>query len=556
MSAPKHPHADLAIGQVSEQGYDLGLHGSAELGTVHVGVSVEGHEGAIQSVGLFVDAPRIGKLLVALALQPEGAPQLTSVARLDANGVAAARGSVAQGPALQLAKLGAELALERRRTADAELALAKVQAMGFERSLPQAAQTIAELETVKAKVEELEDSLAELSSELQRSGAQLVEAGARASSLEKALASAKASGTAADLDRADAAERVATLEAELDASRASSEERAQGHRFELETLSAELESERAAHAEQRNRRSALERELAAAALERDQGLRKLNERSLELDSAAALKAEAVARAVRVERQLRTEQATVTELSALRERLTAEGEQSRAALEATSAERDQARQEHAKLTGELTAEREISKSRLEALTEERHRRDELIQDIAFIRSEVADLSTSKGSLLDRLDEMARREDKRQATTGEINNLLRDAEVVSSDRQTSLRRMQARAEKLEGVASEAQAELASVRAQLEEASKAQQVVEALISERDALKVQISYFQKQIGAYQRQLNAAPPSSPGSAPHRRAAQPSAGDLPLPAEWSESSSALPADEVVAENVKPTRRKP
>jgi chromosome segregation ATPase len=211
-------------------------------------------------------------------------------------------------------------------------------------------------------------------------------------------------------------------------------------------------------------------------------------------------------------------------------------QAQARVEELSGQLDAERAARAQVAAELADLKKAEAGHLEELAEERTRRDELLRDIAYIRGEVADLSTTKGALVNRLDSMTRREEKRRASTGEMTDLLRDAEVVASDRATSLRRMQARAESMEELAAQTQAKVAALEAELSEARVAKQVAQALKLECDALKTQIVFFQKQLGALQRQREVAArvptvpmrPAVPAD-PHRELTE----EHTLPAEWA-----------------------
>jgi hypothetical protein len=85
---------------------------------------------------------------------------------------------------------------------------------------------------------------------------------------------------------------------------------------------------------------------------------------------------------------------------------------------------------------------------------------------------------------------------------MTSLLRDREAVAADRTAALRKVQVRAEKLESQLAEKEAELAGLRAELEAEQGARAQSATLQSERDELRVQMAYFQKQIGSLQRTI------------------------------------------------------
>jgi DNA repair exonuclease SbcCD ATPase subunit len=144
--------------------------------------------------------------------------------------------------------------------------------------------------------------------------------------------------------------------------------------------------------------------------------------------------------------------------------------------------------------------------------------------------VTDLSSTKGALVSRIDSMSKREQKRQKSTAEISNLLRDAEVVAADKQVTARKLQAHAGRLEEQLVEVNARNESLEQRLAAAEAAQAELTPqlaqITAERDKLKIDIQFFQKQIGAMQR--NAAKPSAP--APVRPVVMPVAPPAPVPA--------------------------
>src|SRR3954464_9365274 len=75
-------------GQRAGSGYDVGLHAKDALGTFDVGLAVEGVPGAGESLGVYIQAPRVGRLRVAFAVTPEGVTRLAALERRDDDGLA------------------------------------------------------------------------------------------------------------------------------------------------------------------------------------------------------------------------------------------------------------------------------------------------------------------------------------------------------------------------------------------------------------------------------------------------------------------------------------
>ena len=142
-----------------------------------------------------------------------------------------------------------------------------------------------------------------------------------------------------------------------------------------------------------------------------------------------------------------------------------------------------------------------------LDEEHRRREELVQDIAYIRSQVTDLASTKGSLLVRLDTMANRETKRQASAQEMSSALQDAEAVAADRAMGMRRMQVRAEKLESELAEARAALSAGQGALSPMQPRSLPRRTLCGTSGTnCRVQLQFLQKQVAAHQRAKPVAP--------------------------------------------------
>ena len=113
-----------------------------------------------------------------------------------------------------------------------------------------------------------------------------------------------------------------------------------------------------------------------------------------------------------------------------------------------------------------------------------------------------------------------------------DLLRDAEVVAADKQTTARRLQAHAGKLEEQLVELRQLNESLEARLAAAEAAHAELAQVTGERDRLKIDIGFFQKQIGAMQRNARAAPAVPMVAAPVPAA--PAKEEVELPSEWDE----------------------
>ena len=181
---------------------------------------------------------------------------------------------------------------------------------------------------------------------------------------------------------------------------------------------------------------------------------------------------------------------------------------------------------------LGQEREALAKRQLALEEEQGLRDEMVKDLAFIQSQVSDLSTTKGALVSRIDSMSKRETKRQKSTADSLDLLRDAEVVAADKQTTARRLQAHAGKLEEQLVELRQLNEALEARLAAAETAHTELVQVTRERDGLKIDIAFFQKQIGAMQR--NARPAPAPAVVAPPVPVAPEKDAIVLPSEWDD----------------------
>jgi myosin protein heavy chain len=164
--------------------------------------------------------------------------------------------------------------------------------------------------------------------------------------------------------------------------------------------------------------------------------------------------------------------------------------------------------------ELGQVRTTSEQRGAELEEERRQRDELVRDLAYIQSQVADLATTKGALVSRVTQMTKRETQRQKSTAEFSDLLRTAEVVAADVKTTARRHEGRALQLEAQLKGLEEVIAGLQAQLATAAQTSQQLQEVTAERDALKIDVTFFQKQIGALQRAKQQPRPARPATAP------------------------------------------
>ena len=109
----RQPRADIACRRTQGAGYDVGVDAEAEVGRLSLGIYLDEADDQTKAVGLYVNAPRIGSLLVSLSLDKDGHAEVASVTRTDG----AAR-VVSSPTAAALARLEAELATERERAAE------------------------------------------------------------------------------------------------------------------------------------------------------------------------------------------------------------------------------------------------------------------------------------------------------------------------------------------------------------------------------------------------------------------------------------------------------
>jgi chromosome segregation ATPase len=563
--------AQLIHERPSESGYDVGLHADAAVGPVEVGVSVEQQEGLPPTLGISVEAPMLGRLTLAAIIEADGGLHLAALTRELDGKVAHASASDAEAARLALERSSATLAQERARTALLEAQLAEARAQLAQARAESAAadelgtlaeQALTEAHAARAELQadferrqaaavshELEDHLAKAQDERARA--------------EEALSDAQGGARSLEADKASAEEAARTVSSELGRSK----RQVAGLQQSVDALTAELGTLRYAKQELAEQLQQVQEQAAAAEIEgvgRTEEIARLHgdvaglQAELErfraevLESsaqAAAREADGREQVADVERRLALESERAagyeTSYTHASNRVT-EAQQKIEALNGTVADMAQEASDlqvrAQKAEAALEAEKVRSAERQGELDEEHRRREELVQDIAYIRSQVTDLASTKGSLLVRLDTMANRETKRQASAREMSSALQDAEAVAADRAMGMRRMQVRAEKLETELAEARAALDAGQEALAQATTLAAEAGSLRHERDELRVQMQFLQKQVGAHQRAKPVAP--APLAAMPAKATPPTTPDatlartqtalpgLDLPAEW------------------------
>lgn len=423
--------------------YQGGVHGEIDAGAIDLGLVV-----TEAGLGVALDAPVIGQLRAAFDVLGDGSTKLTALSRQGVPVLGLGDPSRVTELELELEAKQAELTRSKATLTQTDLKLRTAQADGA---------------AAKAALEEAHATLRQSHAELAAAGKAQAEAEGRMRRLQTqadlakeeldartGASAAELSDLGARLQQAD--ERRATQDALLEQSRA-----------ELQRVTAEKEAQ--------------SQRAQASELERDEALRKLqlseDTRHSDADRAA------------------------TELSELRlthlDALTAE--QAAAAAQTARADGLEAQLKDAQaLIDRQTAE----------LDEERSRHDEMVRDLAYIQTQVADLAGSKGALVARIGAMKDRETKRQRTTAELSDVLRTTEVVAADTKASARRYEARAVKLEDQVRGMTQEIAELRGRAEVAETSVLMLGEQLSrttqERDALKIDVAFFQKQIGAMQR--------------------------------------------------------
>ena len=124
-------------------------------------------------------------------------------------------------------------------------------------------------------------------------------------------------------------------------------------------------------------------------------------------------------------------------------------------------------------GALTeAQASATRKATEALEGEQRAKEQLLTDLGWLKTQLAQMSHVRDELKTRLEAMAQRELKRKAVVSSLVQQLRANEAGAAARAGALRRLQAAIE---------------------------------LAQRNAVRVQTIYFQKQIGSLQRQLEIA---------------------------------------------------
>lgn len=508
--------------------YESGVHSETEAGAIDVGLVVTD-----DGLGIAIDAPVIGSLRAAFDVLDDGTTKLTALsrqgvpvqgltdhARLAELEVELERATSAAAAArARIEELEATLAAHdaeaERRLEQARSALGATQA-SLDATDAQQHQAKEQLATTQRTLSETEARLRRAQNDLAASRLQLTDtdlklraAASEAAAAKKAAEelearygqvqaelahSRKALGetegrlrrvqTQADLNKEELAAKTGAAEAELadlNARLAQAEEL-------RSTQDALLEQSRAELARTLEARDAETKRANGNEVERDEALRKLQ---LEEDS----------RRSEVER-------ITAELADLRigHAEAAANDEARAMAELQSVA-DQLDAEKARSVGlevELVEARQTLQRQKAELDEERERRDEMVRDLAFIQTQVSDLASTKGSLVSRIKQMSERETRRLRTTTEMTDVLRTAEVVAADTKASARRFEARAAKLEDQVRGMTQEIVEVRGRAEVAENSVRMLGEQLAkatrERDALKIDVVFFQKQIGALQR--------------------------------------------------------
>ena len=204
--APPASPARLSYEQVSEAGYDVGLHAQCEPGNVEVGLSVT--TGAPLTVGLSLEAPDVGRVLLGLVADGEGMLHLAALTREHGARSWTTPPPAVEGLVARVAALESELAQERAHSAQAQEEAAAVRVGVVSRAL-----------------DPLSDRAVLLEKELSRVRTELAGALARVERLEREHGEAQGALTQAHASRAEAqakateasvslAERISALEAQ------------------------------------------------------------------------------------------------------------------------------------------------------------------------------------------------------------------------------------------------------------------------------------------------------------------------------------------------------
>jgi len=516
--------------------YESGAHCDTAAGAIDVGLVVTD-----SGLGLAIDAPVIGQLRASFDLLEGGATKLTSLSREGVPVLGLTDHARIVELESELEARSAELERAKQRIAELEATLAEHDAEA-EARLAQAQSALgaaqASLDATGARSHQAEDqlkvtsqALADTESRLRRTREELQASRSAFTEVDLKLRAATSEAAAAKAGLDEAQARYKQSQAELAASKktlAEAEARLRrvqtqsglekdefearsgaqaaeladlGARLQLAdelrgTQEALLEQSRAELARVLEAKEALEQRATANEIERDEAARKLqlseDSRHSELERLGAELAEA--RIAHAEALATSEASSAAAAASLAEQL---------AVEKGRADGLQAA---------LDDEKKVSERHRAALDEERNRRDEMVRDLAFIQTQVADLSSSKGALVSRIKQMSDRETRRQKTTTEFGAALRTAEVVAADTRASAKRMEARAAKLEDQVRGMQQEIVDLRGRAEVAENSVLMLGEQLTkttkERDALKIDVAFFQKQIGALQRA--AAAPKAP----------------------------------------------
>lgn len=119
-----------------------------------------------------------------------------------------------------------------------------------------------------------------------------------------------------------------------------------------------------------------------------------------------------------------------------------------------------------------AQAAVTKQATEALESEQRAKEQLLSDLAWLKGQLQHVSHLRDELRQRLEAMVQRELKRKGVMASLVERLRATEAGAAARAGALRRLQAAIE---------------------------------LAQRNAVRVQTIYFQKQIGSLQRQLEVA---------------------------------------------------
>ncbi|MFT3843105.1 MAG: hypothetical protein QM723_39315 [Myxococcaceae bacterium] len=377
--ADSKSRADLSAKRAGD-GYDVGVHAQDELGTFDLGICVDGAPGAGESLGLFVNAPRIGKMKLAFAVDADGKTRLAALERRNDAGKSMPVAAVLAIDETRLLKTQAELArakdeLEQKQSSleearDRAAALKEDLGAALEKVEAQKALLEEHTRTSGLATSELEARLAlerneklEALSDREKLKSELKVQEDRASQLEADATQATARGSELDADLAEAKAKLSRLEADAEESKArvglleTELSEAKARVTELETAHEEARSSADAHAQGSE---AVKQELQAA---RDD----LTQAKLDLEAAQREREEARRERdeARTEREeARRERDEAKEAKAKHEgevadetgRVSAELTAARAELDLKNAELELLRTEKTGLEGDLATAR--------------------------------------------------------------------------------------------------------------------------------------------------------------------------------------------------------